>query len=136
MKMVTAVIKPFRLDDVREALAEVGKITEEELAVFKDHPKNMEKHLDEIASYDKDFPQVAPKIVGQHHERPNGMGHPRKLRATHIVPLASLFIVVEDMVHNILESKSWSINDYVLKNRSTFQGGSFSKVMTALGKVK
>ena len=24
MKMVTAVIKPFRLDDVREALAEVG----------------------------------------------------------------------------------------------------------------
>ncbi|MCH6573206.1 MAG: P-II family nitrogen regulator, partial [Proteobacteria bacterium] len=44
MKMVTAIIKPFKLDDVREALAEVGVqgITVTEVKGFgrqKGHPE-------------------------------------------------------------------------------------------------
>ena len=61
-------------------------------AVFYDHPIKTA----EMARQIKGLPSDLDHIIMQHHERPDGLGFPRKMSCHSISPLAAVFIVAHE----------------------------------------
>jgi len=51
----------------------------------------------------KDIPPDVDSIILTHHERPDGLGFPRGLRATQVSQIAALFIIGETFVNSIYD---------------------------------
>lgn len=67
---------------------------------------NFNEHPIEAAELVKKFKGIPPdvdKIISEHHERPDGSGFPKKLVASQISPLGSIFIVAHAIVECIFK---------------------------------
>lgn len=68
-----------------------GKLTDGEFAVIKRHPE----YGLELVSHKANIPDVARKIIGQHHERFNGSGYPLGLSGMRIHEVALMSAVAD-----------------------------------------
>ncbi|MBI2711991.1 MAG: HD domain-containing protein [Bdellovibrio sp.] len=103
------------------------KEQQEKLEKFK-------KHADETAllvSGLKEIPIEVSDIILHHHERPDGSGIPRGLTARDIGPLASLFIVAQDVTYFIWEKKGNATFAEFLKIHAADYSGEFFEKITA-----
>lgn len=97
---------------------------------YRDHPTVAAKLL----AGKTEFPPDVDHIIAQHHERPDGTGFPHRLTSARIHPLASLFIVVEDLV-NFLGARDdleAGVQEFLLLRSELYGQGNFRKVMQTL----
>lgn len=81
----------------------------------------------------KNVPADVDQIILQHHEAKDGSGFPRGLIGSRISPMASLFIIVEDLI-TFLEGSEDLVEkiSMFLKHRETlYNSGNFKKVFEA-----
>ncbi|PIP94148.1 MAG: hypothetical protein COW00_07940 [Bdellovibrio sp. CG12_big_fil_rev_8_21_14_0_65_39_13] len=78
-----------RIDDQR-----LVQFSPDEIQEYKSHPQQSASLLGELA---ESYPQV-DQIVEQHHERPDGSGFPKGLKAHQLQPMSCLFIVCHALV--------------------------------------
>jgi response regulator RpfG family c-di-GMP phosphodiesterase len=72
----------------------------EEVKAYREHPMQSAVVLEEWSH----LPPETAEIVRCHHERPDGKGFPRRLKGSHLTPLAALFIISQDLAGFILQS--------------------------------
>lgn len=70
-------------------------MSEAKLHRYKLHPSKASEHLTEIAG----IPQDVDRIIGMHHEKPDGTGFPHKKTWKTIFPVAAVFIVAHDLAN-------------------------------------
>jgi hypothetical protein len=72
-------------------------------------------------------------IVAQHHERPDGTGFPRGIKAAQIAPLASVLIIAHDILNDmLLEGDQFDLGKFLKKTEMDYQNGFFKKVWKAV----
>jgi response regulator RpfG family c-di-GMP phosphodiesterase len=108
------------------------KEDEEKMARFR-------KHADETAllvSGLKEIPTEVSDIILHHHERPDGSGIPRGLTSKDIGPLASLFIVAQDVTYFIWEKKgNATFSEFLKIHQKDYSGEFFEKITARLATV-
>ena len=81
----------------------------------------------------KSLPADVDQIILQHHEAKDGLGFPRGLTASRISPMATIFIITEDLItfmeksHNIEEK----VELFLKYRESKYNSGNFKKVFEA-----
>ena len=82
----------------------------------------------------KDLPADVDKIILQHHEMKDGTGFPRGLISSRISPMASVFIIVEDMINFLEDSQNLDekIVLFIKYRESRYNSGNFKKVFDVL----
>jgi hypothetical protein len=82
----------------------------------------------------KNLPPDVDQIILQHHETQDGGGFPRRLPASRITPMATVFIITEDLIQFIGNSSDPVERvDLFLKDRQgVYTSGNFKKVFDAL----
>jgi HD-GYP domain-containing protein (c-di-GMP phosphodiesterase class II) len=108
----------FHFNQVKETL------TNEERELFIHAPR----HAFDFAFYDKYSPKGVEKIMIQLRELPDGSGHPNKLLAPDIHPIAAIFIVAHDITDYMLDRISWNFQEYLAHYRNKFSGGIFEEI--------
>lgn len=78
-----------------EVLTKPRRLSESEFALIKEHPDTGYQILQDIP-----FPWPIAEIVRQHHEKLDGSGYPRGLRASEILPEAQV-LAVADIVESM-----------------------------------
>lgn len=116
-----------------EALAMDNKKRSKDLEQYMKHPilsAELLNHFDDL------LPDI-DKIILQHHERPDGSGFPAKLAGIRIHPLAALFIVSEDLILFLENSKDLKkgLQDFVQQRETTYQSKYFKSVLGAIGRL-
>lgn len=99
----------------------------------KNHGAEVSKLLDDSnISY-----QDIMSIVSQHHERPDGSGYPKKLSASNILPLASVFILAEDLTCYLWNGnfKTSLLEEFVKEKKDFYKGGHFEEAFLGLEKI-
>jgi HD-GYP domain-containing protein (c-di-GMP phosphodiesterase class II) len=85
------------------------EMTHEEVELYETHPVRGMMILRAFPGISADVLQ----IVQQHHEMPNGLGFPSRLRAERMFPLARVVsfanILAHDIIDTLLEKKEFSI---------------------------
>jgi response regulator RpfG family c-di-GMP phosphodiesterase len=78
----------------------------------------------------KNVPADVDQIILQHHEKSDGTGFPRGLGHGRISPMASVFIIVEDLITFLEESPDFgeNIHLFVKLRTSRYNTGNFKKV--------
>jgi response regulator RpfG family c-di-GMP phosphodiesterase len=101
-----------------------------EVEQYRNHP-NDAAHL--ILSM-KNIPADVDQIILQHHETPDGTGFPRKILSSRITPMASVFILTEDLIQFIGDSQDVDerILSFLKLRESFYNSGNFRKVFEAL----
>lgn len=87
------------MDAMREMLSQRRKLTEEEFHIMKTH---ISKSLEVVEKIDS-IGDIVKETLMMHHERTNGSGYPRGLKADEINPYAKIIGLVdtyEAMTHN------------------------------------
>ena len=81
----------------------------------------------------KNLPSDVDQIILQHHEMKDGTGFPRGLITSRITPLACVFIIVEDLINFMEESKDFDqkINLFIKHRENKYSSGNFKKVFDA-----
>ena len=74
-----------------DILNKPGKLTDEEFAAIKRHPSDGRKLLEELGG----FPEPVRGLVSDHHERLDGSGYPRGLRADELCVETRILAVVD-----------------------------------------
>lgn len=97
---------------------------------YRLHPIRASK----LAQSLKMLPPDVDQIILQHHERPDGTGFPRSLANGRISPLASVFIVIEDLVEFIDDGENLetSFTDFITWGDNKYELGHFKKVYEAI----
>lgn len=87
-----------------------------------------------LITSDLNLPPMVAKIIEQHHEKPDGTGYPKGLRATEIDPLAAVFIVSEAFVHALHRRgmNDDAIDEAVAEVKNEFEKGNFREPVKAL----
>jgi HD-GYP domain-containing protein (c-di-GMP phosphodiesterase class II) len=81
-----------------DILNKPGPLTELELSFIREHTRNCYNLIKDV-----DFPFPLAEIIYQHHERLDGSGYPRGLKADQILPEARILAVsdvLEAMTHH------------------------------------
>ncbi|MCW8092733.1 HD-GYP domain-containing protein [Alteromonas sp. ASW11-130] len=73
-----------------EILFKPGKVTKKEMEVIKGHVKLGEEYLQQ-----QGYPEKIIKIVGQHHERLDGSGYPKKLSGDEICQFGRMIAIAD-----------------------------------------
>ena len=108
-----------------------------DLLSLKEHPTEVLDLINKV----KNLPPDLDRILLEHHERPDGSGYPRKLSASQIHPLSSVFILAHDVVDTIfkLQLENIKISDEILQKEifdETYGLGHFKKSLEAFRKTK
>lgn len=84
-----------------------------------------------------DLPQDIKNIIMEHHERPNGMGFPRKLMASNVKPLSAIFILAHEFSHRLIKSKTTKepVKDIMEDLLLNYSSGAFKKAIEGFIKV-
>lgn len=108
---------------------QVRKLNSQEILSFKLHPTSSA----EYATKFHEIPSDVDTIIAQHHERPDGTGFPRGLYHNRITPLASLFIIAEDMLTYFQKNPDKAtVQDYVTYQGVYYESGTFKKIIRSL----
>lgn len=103
--------------------------TDEKYLAIKNHPikcADLIKTLHEV-------PADVDIIVLQHHERPDGTGFPKGLRAHQIAPLSAVFIAAHDILNALdKEGDGFDLKRFVRNAEGEYQGSAFKRVWKAL----
>ena len=101
----SAILHDCVLKSSKEAM--IDSITEIETAdLSKQDKQRIKMHAleaSEMVRNMKDIPPDVDSIILTHHERPDGQGFPRGLRATQVSQISALFIIGETFVNNIYD---------------------------------
>lgn len=97
---------------------------------YRNHPIDAVGVLRSIPN----FPPDVDQIILQHHERKDGSGFPRKLSGSRISPLATLFILSEDLVNFIFDGENIEsrIVEFFNERESYYNSGNFKKVFSGI----
>lgn len=97
-----------------------------EVIKYRNHPSDAANLLLNL----KDLPADVDQIILQHHETKDGGGFPRGLISSRISPMASLFIIVEDLINFLEESDNYEekIELFVKHREARYSSGNFKKV--------
>lgn len=97
-----------------------------EVMKYRNHPSDAANLLLSI----KDLPADVDQIILQHHETKEGTGFPRGLISSRISPMASLFIIVEDLINFLEGSENYEekISLFVKHREGRYNSGNFKKV--------
>ncbi len=121
------------VDTIEELNLKSALFTQKELDGYRTHPlvgADLARRFSEV-------PPDVDAIIAQHHERPDGSGFPYKLIHTRMGPLAGLFIVAHDLVHEIYRREGdFEMNVFIHRMAPLYNRGHFKKVLTALETVK
>ncbi len=105
------------------------KPNDEQFLIIKNHmikASELIKTLSEV-------PSDVDVIVLQHHERPDGTGFPKGIRAHQIAPLAAVFIMAHDVLHAMRSSEDkFDFKRFLRNSEAEYQGSGFRKVWKAL----
>lgn len=82
------------------------------------------------------IPDDVTAMVAQHHETSDGSGFPNSLNHQRITPLATLFIIANDLADYIIDNTNWSLPKYLKKAGKKYSGTNFRKVLKALADTK
>lgn len=109
------------------------KLSSKDIELIKTHPY----HTALLAQQSSRVDPCVDLIILSHHERMDAQGYPRHLDWTKIYPLASLFIVAEDFVHEIYGKKMTAsdIRDVINSMQNYYTKGNFKKAIEALHHV-
>ncbi len=82
----------------------------------------------------KNLPPDVDQIILQHHEMRDGLGFPRGLNPNRISPMASVFIIVEDLINFTADAVDLdtSIQEFLKLRESKYGLGNFRKVFEAM----
>ena len=82
----------------------------------------------------KNVPADVDQIILQHHELKDGSGFPRGLTSSRISPMASLFIIVEDLLTFLegAEDMEEKVSLFLKHRESQYNSGNFKKVFDAV----
>jgi HD-GYP domain-containing protein (c-di-GMP phosphodiesterase class II) len=105
------------------------KPTDEKYLEIKNHPikcSELIKTLHEI-------PGDVDVVVLQHHERADGTGFPKGLRAHQIAPLSAVLIIAHDILDKLnKEGDKFDLKMFLKRSEPDYQGNVFRKVWKAL----
>ena len=94
-----------------------------------EHPKKAAKLLSEIS----EVPADVDTIILQHHESPDGMGFPNKVRNSGIAPLSAVFIIAHDIL------RFYELNDgkfdpaaFLKAHKSAYANSLFQKILSKI----
>ncbi len=105
------------------------RLSTESYTAVKNHPARCSELLKEMS----EIPSDVDVIILQHHERPDGNGFPRGIRASQIAPLAAVMIIGHDMIDAIeQEAEKFNLKDFLKKMESSYNAGPFRKIWQAL----
>lgn len=101
-----------------------------EVVKYRNHPIDAAHLLYSV----KNLPSDVDQIILQHHEAKNGVGFPRGLTTTRISPMATVFIIVEDLINFIGESTDVEakVKEFLINRESLYDSGNFKKVFDAI----
>lgn len=82
----------------------------------------------------RNVPADVDQIILQHHEMKDGNGFPRGLISTRITPMASVFIIVEDLVNFLhdQENLELGVKEFLRIREEIYSSGNFKKVFEVL----
>jgi response regulator RpfG family c-di-GMP phosphodiesterase len=97
-----------------------------ETVKYRSHPLDAALLLQSM----KNVPPDVDKIILQHHEKNDGSGFPRGLSLGRISPMASVFIIVEDLVTFLDETPDFgeNIHLFIKLRAARYSSGNFKKV--------
>jgi hypothetical protein len=119
------------IDHVDEFRDNSHHFTEADKRAFIAHPIESSQFTNQF----EELPPDVDTIILQHHERPDGSGHPRKLTATTISPMAAVFITAHDIVQCYFR-KTATIDEVIEKYAREYKSGNFKRVVEVLGAMK
>ena len=101
-----------------------------EVVKYRMHPFDALKILNTLP----DVPPDVDQIILQHHEVKDGSGFPRGITSSRISALASIFIIVEDLLDFVEDGENLetSIKDFITWGRFYYDSGHFMKIYAAL----
>ena len=108
---------------------EASELSEEEIEIIRAHPEKIAEEVNKVMNM---FPDVGSILI-QHHERPDGSGFPRGLKAMNIAPLSALFIIAEEFVHRVYNKNlNKELVEEIRKDFNEYFGrGNFKKPLEA-----
>ncbi len=105
------------------------KINVDDLEMIKAHPSMIAEQLGR-------WPHCPPElleIISTHHEKPDGLGFPKGLRAEQVSTYATFFIVCEEFVKTFLEAKSIGVAaEQWKKKEAQFESTQFKEIYTLI----
>lgn len=154
----SAIAKELRLDEknitklvrasifcdmtIDDRLAQYQSIEDEKFqSLPSEDRKKIKSHIKEatqILEMSKGFITDEKNIIETHHEKPNGMGFPKKLDHTNLQPLCCIFILAHDFSHKILKCDDIENVDSLSLLQELgehYKMGNFSKAYAALEKI-
>jgi HD-GYP domain-containing protein (c-di-GMP phosphodiesterase class II) len=113
--------------NLKELEAAKPLFSEEEIKSYEQHPMAAAELIRAVPG----APADVDTIIMQHHETGDGKGFPRKLSATHISPLSSIFIVAHEIVQGSIEGKK-DVADIIEELKIKYTTGNFRKILKEL----
>lgn len=101
-----------------------------EVIKYRNHPIESVNLLLKV----KNIPPDVDQIILQHHELKDGAGFPRGLVSNRISPFATVFIIVEDLINFVGDSKNFQekIQLFIKMRSERYNSGNFKKVFDVL----
>lgn len=132
---ITLAVRPelLKIRTLEEFEMMKSSLSEEDQKIFLSHPKDA---AGLIKRYFTNAPTDTDVLAYQHHEQPDGLGFPLKLRAEKISPLSALFIVANDFAYYFLMDDEPNMDDFLLKCHSRYDFVNFRKIIKALERIK
>lgn len=78
----------------------------------------------------KGLPADVDQIILQHHEMKDGTGFPRRLTSSRISPMATVFIIVQDLINFLENSEQFEekISLFIKHRETKYNSGNFKKI--------
>lgn len=104
-----------------------------EIQKYKNHPIDAAALVQSM----KNVPADVDQIILQHHERVDGSGFPRGLGHGRISPMASVFIIVEDLISFLEDAPDFGENFqlFVKLREPRYSSGNFKKVFDVMKEI-
>lgn len=115
------------VDDLKELRAVQGRYTPDEMRAYEQHPMAAADLIRTFAG----APADVDTIIMQHHETGDGKGFPRKLNASHISPLSSIFIVAHEIVRQSIISKK-ELPEILESIHAKYTAANFKKILKSI----
>ncbi len=119
-----------------QTLAELAKnqnqFSAREIEIYKRHPLFVAELL-------RRYPEIPPDveaIILQHHERPDGSGFPRGIKAHQFTPLGALFVIAHDYVSFMYKNRMATVEEFFEFHAPFYTSGHFKKIFEILIKSK
>ena len=110
-----------------------SKFEEREIQIFKTHTARAA----ELVRQFKEIPPDVDKIIMEHHERPDGNGFPRKMKANQIAPLSCVFIMAHDLVLEMRrKGDDFNLEQFMAERDEYYNHGQFKVVKLGLAALK